>query len=125
MWMTWANTGEAINNILMFATLLVIVAFPFWTFFLLRRNQQRLGDRDFKAKYFAIYENLRWKNANNWILLEPCISSFRMLLTCCALMYLQNWRTFQIMIALFFHIFVIVYNGQMQPFNDKLYYFFQ
>lgn len=90
----WPNAGESINNLLMFLTFVAVVCFPFWTFFLLRRNKHLLNERVFKAKFISIYEHLALKGADNWILLEPCISSFRMLLTIGALIYLRNWRTF-------------------------------
>lgn len=124
--LSWTNAGEAINNLLMFATIVVVIGFPFWTFFLLRRNKDKLNDKEFYAKFWTVYEHLKWKKEpTNWTLLEPCISSFRMLLTICALLYMQNWRTFQIIIAMAFHYFVLIYNGQMQPFHDKTHYFFQ
>lgn len=123
--LSWDSTGETVNNVLMFITFIAVLAFPFWTFFLLRRNKHRLRQRDFFAKYSSIYDHLIIKDADNWTLLEPCISGFRMLLTIAALMYLQNWKTFQIMIAMFFHICVLVYNGQVMPFKDKTYYFWQ
>lgn len=86
--MTWSNTGEAINNILMFLTIAVVLAFPVWTFLLLKRNKDRLGDREFSAKFSSIYDQLNWKSGDNWTLAEPSISAVRMIMTCFALMYL-------------------------------------
>jgi len=123
--MTWDNTGEVINNILMFATIIVVIVFPFWTFRLLRSNKEKLNDKAFKAKFSSVYEQLKWKDGSMWTLAEPAISGFRMLLTCCALMYMQDYRTFQIIIAMSFHYFVLVYNGVQRPFQNRMHYFFQ
>jgi protein-S-isoprenylcysteine O-methyltransferase Ste14 len=86
--MSWSSAGESANNVLMILTFFFVVCFPFWTFFLLRRNKERLFQKEFLATYSSIYEHLTLKTVNNWILLEPCISGFRTLLTIAALMYL-------------------------------------
>ena len=92
--MSWSHAGEVINNLLMIVMLLVIMAFPIWIFFFIRRNKENLNKKKFMQKYEDIYIHLKWKSGSKWVLLEPCISSFRMFFTISALLYLQKWRTF-------------------------------
>jgi hypothetical protein len=123
--MTWRSHGENFNNVLMILMFLLLVAFPVWVFFFIRRNRYNLGKNSFKQKYGTIYEHLKWKKGNYWVLAEPAIFPARMLLSLMMLIYLQKWRYFQLMVAMYIHYAVIIYNGQVQPFNDKQYAFFQ
>lgn len=103
----------------------LIIAFPLWVILFIQKNKERLKLKIFMKKYSTIYEHLQWKTGDKWVLMEPGISSVRMFLTIAALIYLQKWRYFQLMIAMYFHYAVIIYNGQIQPFKSKTYHFFQ
>lgn len=48
-----------------------------------------------------------------------------MLLYIAALIYFNNWRTYQIISAILLHFFVVIYNGIERPFKDYWYYFFE
>ena len=71
-----------------------------------------------------MFEQLKYESGDTWTLLEPSITSLRMLITLAGLLFLQQYRTFQLIIALALHIFVIIYNGNVRPFRDREYGFF-
>jgi hypothetical protein len=75
------------------------------------RNRDNLRKSDFKEKFYSIYESVKYKKGEAWILAEPSISSSRMLLTCAALLFVQRYRGIQFVLVLFLHYFVMIYNG--------------
>jgi hypothetical protein len=95
----------------MFLYLIVIVILPVWTFDLLIRNKDNLNKEEFKQKFLSVYEQLKYKKEGAWTLAEPSISMVRMLLTCAALLFMQEYRALQLVTALFLHYVVMVYNG--------------
>jgi hypothetical protein len=72
----------------MFSTLIVILLFPFWIMFLLLRNKDKLNTKEFKALYLEVYAQIKFQKGDTWTLLEPSITTLRMLLTCGGLLFL-------------------------------------
>lgn len=68
---------------------------------------------------------MEYRKEGVWTLAEPSISMVRVLLTCAALLFMQEYRALQLVIALFLHYVVMVYNGEVSPFNEPMYGFFQ
>lgn len=123
--LTWENTGVGINNILMFACFIMILAFPVWSLVHLLRNKQRLNERRFFGLYGTIYGKLKWSTLRVQTLLEPSSETFRVLIVCLGLIYLQKVRTFQWILCLVTHFMVLIYNGTERPFKERNYFFWQ
>jgi len=123
--LTWDNTGVGINNVFFFAGCALVVGFPIFNFFWLRKNKERLNTKGFFAEYGQMYHLLDWQSLRSWTLAEPAINSTRIFLTIASLIYFNNWRTIQIILVLLQHYFVIIYNGVEHPFKEYQYFFFQ
>lgn len=54
----WSNAGLSMSNVYMIATGLLIIFYPIWLYFFLRKNYHRLGDDEFSKKYDAGYAHI-------------------------------------------------------------------
>jgi len=52
------NKEDIINAVLTVCMIVVVLAFPPFTFFLLKRNKLRLEEEEFKARFESLYLNV-------------------------------------------------------------------
>ena len=82
-------------------------------------NRHKMKDKEFRESLSPIYENLSSRE-NNAIILEPFFSMVRVLIFTASLIFLQDFRYFQIFISNFLVVFMIIYVGWCQPYKSDV-----
>ena len=90
---------------------------------ILWRFKDKLKDEEIEKKYGSIYQGLRLRHGKP-VLFEPSVGLIRILLFSFSMIFLGEYRYFQIFAANFLTTFVIIYNGLAEPFEEKSNNFF-
>ncbi len=113
--------GEIFSGIFAQLGTIVLVLFPALLLRFMHNERHKMKDKEFRESLSPIYENLSPKGDNATVL-EPFISMVRVLIFTSMLIYLQDFRYFQIFISNFLVVFMIIYVGWYQPYKAKIQY---
>ena len=78
-------------------------------------NKGKIKNLLFREKFNKIFENLSFKDEKG-TLIEPFISVMRVLILMAVLIFLQNYRYFQIFCCNFLSLFMVIYVGWHEPY---------
>lgn len=117
--------GPWISTNLTIVASVVLFGFPIAMLIYMLARTDKLSNPKIKNKYGAIYEGLAYKREGRKALLEPFFFCLRVQLLIFALLVLQNYRCFQIIIALALMTFMMIYVGLANPYIEKPKTFFE
>jgi hypothetical protein len=118
------DLGTALSSNFTAVVLILLVVFPVFTLLFMYMKRRKLNKETFKSKYGAIYESLKTTRNKTSSFYEPLISMYRMLALTFVLIYLQEFRYFQLFFVNFSMTFILVYAGICEPYVDKTTSFF-
>jgi hypothetical protein len=81
------NYGVLINNVFLCLSSLMLVGYPVWLYFFLKKNYFDLHLPALKVKYENVYENMQLYDNEEaiWLPILYCIRRFVLAMTCCCL----------------------------------------
>jgi hypothetical protein len=121
----FVDLGTAVSSNMSIAVLLLLIGFPLFTLSFLIRNKKKLNSEKYRSKYGVLYETLNVRRSTNWTMCEPVLSFYRMLFLTLVLIFLQDYRYFQLFFVNISMTSIIVFTGVVEPFADKTTSFFQ
>jgi hypothetical protein len=87
----------------------------------MHNQRHRMKDEEFRKSLDSIYGNLSFREDNATIL-EPFISMVRVLIFTSMLIFLQDFKYFQIFVSNFLVVFMFIYVGWHQPYKAEFYF---
>ena len=96
---------------------ILLIAYPFWTLFFLRKNFHKLGEPEFKEKYMLLYEDLNYTSKS--ALFYPMIFISRRLIIGFLIMNFTAQSSFEIIGMFQINYIYIIYIGNCSPFKSK------
>jgi hypothetical protein len=112
------NYGVFINNVYLIASSVLLVAFPFWLYFFLKKNYYDLQFKTFSTKYSPIYDKVQLFDNEKaiWVPILYCLRRAALALTCCCLI---GHPLFQFMALFSAQTVALVYLGEVKPYESR------